>query len=103
MRAEVQRESVRVRVRIVLVERADRKKAADKVVNAIGECLWRCGLQVGTKCRLAPGHDAKLHSLVLRVSRGQVGKDERPVSEASREYLCGAPWMKPELAEAIRL
>lgn len=100
-------ESDLAKLRAALKERADAKpkrpSKAEKIVNASGECLCGCGLQVGTKRRFAAGHDAKLHSLVLRVSRGQASRDELPVSEASKEYLRGAPWMKRELAEAIGL
>ncbi|MGK4002722.1 hypothetical protein WMF31_08875 [Sorangium sp. So ce1036] len=54
------------------------------------------------------GHDAKLHSIVLKVARGQAGRGALPEacfdkSSATVAYLRGAPWMTDEIREAIGL
>lgn len=82
--------------------KAGKAKVA-KVVNATGKCLCGCGAEIGPKRRFAMGHDAKLHSLVLRVFRGKADKSELPTSEATTNYLRTAPWMKDEIREALGL
>jgi hypothetical protein len=84
-------------------EKKARVKKAAAEPAAAGECLCGCGTKLTGKRRFSQGHDAKLHSLVLRVHRGQATKEELPTMPATFEYLRSAPWMKPEIAESIGL
>jgi hypothetical protein len=86
-------------------EKKEKKPRAKKVEEpaAAGECLCGCGTKLAGKRRFSQGHDAKLHSLVLRVHRGQASKEELPTLPATFEYLRSAPWMKPEIAASIGL
>lgn len=78
-------------------------KAEKPAINPTGKCLCGCGAELGDKRRFAIGHDAKLHSLVLKVLRGKADKSEVPATDATRAYLRTAPWMTDELREAIAL
>lgn len=83
-------------------------RAKKTVTNATGHCLCGCGAELGPKRRFALGHDAKLHSIVLKVARGQVGRGALPEacfdkSSPTMAYLRGAPWMTDEIREAIGL
>lgn len=83
-------------------------RAKKTVTNATGYCLCGCGAELGPKRRFALGHDAKLHSIVLKVARGQVGRGALPEacfdkSSPTMAYLRGAPWMTDEIREAIGL
>ncbi|EYF06042.1 hypothetical protein [Chondromyces apiculatus] len=71
------------------------------VVNPAGKCLCGCGGEVGDRRRFTIGHDAKLHSLVLRAFRGAVDKSEVPSTEATLTYLQTAPWMTDEIREFL--
>ena len=73
------------------------------VVNPTGECLCGCGMQIGEKRRFVIGHDARLHSLALRVHRGKADKAEIPTTEATLNYLRGAPWMTDEMRASLSL
>jgi hypothetical protein len=73
------------------------------VVNPTGECLCGCGMQIGEKKRFVIGHDARLHSLALRVSRGKADKTEIPRTEATLNYLRSAPWMTDEMRVSLSL
>lgn len=64
-------------------------------------CL--CGCKVKTTRNFAPGHDARLHSLVLRVAKGEADKKELPKSPRVRAYLVSAPWMTKKIAKSIGL
>ncbi|MGK4001137.1 hypothetical protein WMF31_00830 [Sorangium sp. So ce1036] len=82
------------------------KRAKETMTTATGICLCGCGAELGPKRRFALGHDAKLHSIVLKVARGQAGRGALPEacfdkSSATVEYLRGAPWMTDEIREAI--
>jgi hypothetical protein len=83
-------------------------RAKKTVTNATGHCLCGCGTELGPKRRFALGHDAKLHSIVLKVARGQVGRGALPEAcfdktSPTMAYLRGAPWMTDEIREAIGL
>ncbi|WP_437671470.1 hypothetical protein [Sorangium sp. So ce131] len=84
-------------------------KASKKTVTtATGHCLCGCGAELAAKRRFALGHDAKLHSIVLKVFRGQADKSALPAacadsSSATVTYLRGAPWMTDEIRQAIGL
>ncbi|MCC6559672.1 MAG: hypothetical protein IT372_42690, partial [Polyangiaceae bacterium] len=70
-------------------------------INPTERCLCGCGAEIGPKRRFSIGHDAKLHSLVLRVHRGKAKADEIPTEPTTLEYLKTAPWMTDEIAMAI--
>ena len=78
-------------------------RQAPPAINPSEKCLCGCGAEIGPKRRFSIGHDAKLHSLVLRVHRGQAKKSELPNSEHTLSYLRSAPWMKDEIAESLGL
>ncbi|WP_437935274.1 hypothetical protein [Sorangium sp. So ce341] len=83
-------------------------RAKKTVTNATGRCLCGCGAELGPKRRFAQGHDAKLHSIVLKVARGQAGRGALPEACVDKHsptmtYLNGAPWMTDEIREAIGL
>ncbi|AUX46079.1 uncharacterized protein SOCE26_075840 [Sorangium cellulosum] len=83
-------------------------KAKKTITTATGHCLCGCGAQLAAKRRFALGHDAKLHSIVLKVFRGQADKSALPAacadsSSATVTYLRGAPWMTDEIRQAIGL
>ena len=78
-------------------------KPEKPAINPTGKCLCGCGTELGDKRRFAIGHDAKLHSLVLKVFRGKAQKDELPATDATRSYLQTAPWMTDEIREALSL
>ncbi|KYG10911.1 hypothetical protein BE21_09480 [Sorangium cellulosum] len=83
-------------------------RAKKTVTNATGRCLCGCGAELGPKRRFAQGHDAKLHSIVLKVARGQAGRGALPEAcvdkfSPTMTYLNGAPWMTDEIREAIGL
>ncbi|WP_437721797.1 hypothetical protein [Sorangium sp. So ce861] len=93
-------------------KKASKKTKAPKtkktVTNATGRCLCGCGAELGPKRRFAQGHDAKLHSVVLKVARGQAGRGALPEACVDKHsptmtYLNGAPWMTDEIREAIGL
>jgi hypothetical protein len=75
--------------------------ARQTVSSKSGHCLCGCG--TGVKSRFVTGHDAKLHSLVLRIARGEAAKDALPGDQATREYLRSASWVTDEMAEAVGL
>lgn len=58
-------------------------------------CLCGCGVQTASaKRRFLQGHDARLHSIVLKVSRGKLEASAYTGNEATMAYLKdGAPWM----------
>ncbi|WP_437285629.1 hypothetical protein [Sorangium sp. So ce406] len=83
-------------------------KAKKAVTNATGRCLCGCGAELAPKRRFALGHDAKLHSVVLKVARGQAGRGALPEAcvdkfSPTMNYLRGAPWMTDAIREAIGL
>ncbi|WP_437567876.1 hypothetical protein [Sorangium sp. So ce542] len=87
---------------------AKASRAKKTVTNATGRCLCGCGAELGPKRRFAQGHDAKLHSVVLKVARGQAGRGALPEACVDKHsptmtYLNGAPWMTDEIREAIGL
>jgi hypothetical protein len=63
------------------------------------ECTCGCGRK--TSASFLPGHDSKLHALVLKISRGEAKLSELPKSERTREYLGRAPWMTAALRKAV--
>jgi hypothetical protein len=76
--------------------------AKPKKVKELHGCLCGCGEQV--KGRFKQGHDARLHSLVLRLYRGTAAKGEAiPDVVETVEYLKSAPWMTDEIRETLRL
>lgn len=80
--------------------KAEKAKKPAKVVE-VRHCLCGCGAQC--KSRFLPGHDARLHSAVLRVHRGKGSRDEVPEAAETLSYLKGAPWMTPEIAKSVGL
>ena len=64
-------------------------------------CLCGCGFM--SKARFLPGHDAKLHSLVLKIHRKQADKSELTTTPETLDYLKTAPWMNDEIRAAIEL
>jgi hypothetical protein len=83
--------------------KADKAEKAKKPIKKVEPRPCLCGCGFAAKSRFLPGHDARLHSTVLRIHRGKARKDERPEAEATREYLKTAPWMTPEIAQSIGL
>ena len=82
------------------------KKAAEKAAKPAKvveprSCLCGCGAP--SKSRFLPGHDARLHSLVLRIHRGKAGKDELTTAPETLDYLKTASWMTHEIAQSIEL
>lgn len=78
-------------------------EAKEEVTEATGGCLCGCGAELAAKRRFAQGHDAKLHSIVLKVARGQAAKSTLPATSTTVAYLRGAPWMTAEIRQAIGL
>ncbi|AKT38271.1 hypothetical protein [Chondromyces crocatus] len=76
-------------------------KVAPPAVNPAGLCLCGCGATVDTRRRFLIGHDAKLHSLVLRAHRGKADKNDIPAMDPTRNYLQTAPWMTDELRDFL--
>lgn len=74
---------------------------APKPAKALNPCTCGCGAQ--TLARFLPGHDARLHSLVLKISRGQANKALLPAGERTAAYLATAPWATAEILKAIGL
>ena len=64
-------------------------------------CLCGCGAECAR--RFLPGHDAKLHGLAVRVSKGEAQRSELPRGEEARAWLLAAPWMTPEMKKACGL
>jgi len=64
-------------------------------------CLCGCGFM--SKARFLPGHDAKLHSLVLKIQRQKADKSELTTAPETLNYLNTAPWMNDEIRAAIGL
>jgi len=61
------------------------------------------GYGFANKARFLPGHDARLHSIVLRIHRGKANRDELTDAPETLDYLKTAPWMTEEIAESIKL
>lgn len=80
--------------------RAEKAKTPIKNVE-LKPCLCGCGF--ASKSRFLPGHDARLHSIVLKIHRGKMGKDEMTYAPATLTYLKTAPWMTDEIAASIDL
>lgn len=83
-----------------------RASGANKpIINPEGKCLCGCGAEVKTTSRFGIGHDAKLHSAVLKAAKGDKAiLAGLPLKrEASAAYLRQAPWMTPEVLKAIGL
>ena len=78
------------------------EKAKKPIKNVeLRNCLCGCGSP--SKSRFLPGHDARLHGLVLRIFRGKASQDELPATPATREYLKTAPWMTDGIRTALGL
>jgi hypothetical protein len=86
-----------------LVKATKAPKAAKPEINPGGLCLCGCGAQVGTRRRFELGHDAKLHSLALRIHRGKADLVELPTAPATIDYLKIAPWMTDEIRASLKL
>lgn len=98
-------------------EPKEKKVRPPKVlVNPTELCLCGCGAKVPGTSRFAPGHDAKLHSLVLKTvkAEGDKGKlaelakatpavllPKGEVGKLQTAYLQNAPWMDASLKKAI--
>ena len=63
------------------------------------ECACGCGHK--TTSTFLPGHDSKLHALVLKIGRGEAKASDLPKLAATREYLGHAPWMTAALRKAV--
>lgn len=61
-------------------------------------CLCGCGAVITSKSRFLPGHDAKLHSAVLKAYKAE--QSYTASSNAQLDYLRSAPWMTAEILEA---
>lgn len=72
-----------------------------KTKKDVPECACGCGHR--TDNTFVQGHDSKLHSLVLRIARGEARISELPKSERTRSYLSDAPWMTRALRRALGL
>jgi hypothetical protein len=82
------------------------KKAAEKAKKPVKNVELRpclCGCGSPSKARFLPGHDARLHSIVLRIHRGKANRDELTDASATLDYLKTAPWMTDEIAKSIDL
>lgn len=77
------------------------KKLPKSKANTTGKCICGCG--GNTSARFLPGHDAKLHSLVVRVHKGEANKGDVPKTVHAVEYLKQAPWMTKEIAATLGL
>ena len=85
---------------------ATKKAAAEKAKKPVKNIELRpclCGCGSASKSRFLPGHDARLHSIVLRIHRGKAPKDELTEASATLDYLKTAPWMTDEIAKSIEL
>ncbi len=86
------------------------------LVNPTELCLCGCGARVPGTSRFAPGHDAKLHSLVLKTVKCEGDKvklaelakatpavigPKGDVGKYQTAYLQTAPWMDAALKKAI--
>lgn len=99
-------------------------KPEKPAVNPLELCWCGCEAKVSKTSRFAPGHDAKLHSLVLKLVKVKEKKlDEKAtrdavkevlektaarlnsgkVADLQREYLKSAPWMTPEILKSLSL
>lgn len=88
------------------VPKAPRPSGANKpIVNPEGLCLCGCGAATKTTSRFGIGHDAKLHSAVLKAAKGDKAVlAALPLKrETTVAYLKQAPWMTPEVLKAIGL
>lgn len=65
------------------------------------ENLCACGCHNKAASTFLPGHDSKLHSLVMKISRGEAKTSELPKMKKTREYLVDAPWMNAKLRKAV--
>ncbi len=63
------------------------------------ECACGCGKKVDST--FLPGHDSKLHALVLKIARGEAKTSDLPKLEQTREYLGRAPWMDAKLRKVV--
>jgi len=80
------------------------KKTATKVTATKAtskHCL--CGCKAQTSSRFAPGHDARIHSIVLSIIKGEGKVKDLPSNEALQAYLASAPWMTKAMKKAIGL
>lgn len=75
-------------------------KATEKKAG-LNDCLCGCGVKV--KGRFAQGHDARLHSVCLRIYRQEAPADSLPRTEATLAYLRTAPWMDRSMSRALGL
>lgn len=87
------------------------------IINPGEKCLCGCDAQVPGSSRFRPGHDAKLHGMVVKAYRAtQLEKPSKeqvsqtkdllkaiPTLPLTVEYLKQAPWMNPEIAKAVKL
>lgn len=71
----------------------ERKVSAAKLPGS--DCLCGCGVVTASaKRRFLQGHDARLHSIVLKISRGKLEAKAFQGNEQTAEYLkADAPWM----------
>lgn len=69
--------------------------------EATSKCLCGCGKSAHSN--FLPGHDARLHSVALKIARGEAKLSELPKGERVTAYLSQAPWMTPQIRKALGL
>lgn len=75
------------------------KARAKKINGARKQCACGCGRRADAT--FAPGHDSKLHSLVMRIAAGEADLADLPKLAETREYLGRAKWMTAKLRKAV--
>lgn len=80
------------------VVKTTRTPRMSKAKKGVGIC--KCGCKTACKRNFVPGHDGRLHGLVLADIKANVQRAWEPETLA---YLSQATWVTPEMAKAIDL
>jgi len=87
----------------VIRERKPAPKAKKEKIVQVSTvaCLCGCGQMPNAKRSFSQGHDARLHSLVLRFVRGKDEKRLFPNTPETMTFLRSAKWMTKEIMAKI--